>query len=178
MAIREETASTQGLDHEFLHDFAERYSAAWNSRDASRVTALLTEDIEWDDPALAETARGREAVAEFARTSWQAFPDLEFEEPEPPYPSPDGPRAMARWHMRGTHLGAIEPPGFAPTGRRIDLQGVDLWEFRDGLMCRYRAIYDLNELARQIGAAPEPGSLGERAGVLLQRLSVRLARRR
>jgi len=178
MATREETTSAEALEPDFVNDFAERYIAAWNSRDADRLTALITEDIEWDDPALPETARGRDAVADFARSGWRAFPDLEFEEPEAPYLSSDAPRVIARWRMRGTHLGPIDPPGFAPTGQRIDVEGVDLWEFRDGLICRYRAVYDLNDMARQIGVAPQPGSRMERAGVLMQRLTARLARRR
>ena len=57
------------------------------------------------------------------------------------------------------------------------LDGVDHWWFRDGLVERYRADYDLYGLLRQLGIAPEAGSRGERAMVLLQRAGARVRRR-
>jgi hypothetical protein len=41
----------------------------------------------------------------------------------------------------------------------------------------YRAFYDMNDLARQLGIVPAPGSVGERGMVKLQRLQARLGRR-
>jgi hypothetical protein len=79
--------------------------------------------------------------------------------------------------MEGTQSGPIDPPGFAPTGRRIDIDGIDVWDFEDGRIERYRAYYDMAELARQIGVMPPAGSRGERAGVMLQRAQARFARR-
>jgi hypothetical protein len=49
--------------------------------------------------------------------------------------------------------------------------------FRDGLVARYRADYDLNGARRQLGLVPQPGSRGERAMVLLQRAGARVRRR-
>ena len=71
----------------------------------------------------------------------------------------------------------IDPPGFAATGKRIDIDGIDVWDFADGRLERYRAYYDMATLARQIGAMPTPGSAGERVGVMLQRAQARFARR-
>jgi len=48
---------------------------------------------------------------------------------------------------------------------------------RDGRIARYRAFYDMNELARQLGLVPPVGGRAERAMVALQRLRVRLPRR-
>jgi hypothetical protein len=64
-----------------------------------------------------------------------------------------------------------------PTGRTIDVEGVDLWTMRDGRIARSRA-YDMSEVARQLGIAPGPGSVGEKAVAALQRLQARLIRRR
>jgi hypothetical protein len=55
---------------------------------------------------------------------------------------------------------------------------VDLWTLRDGRISRYRAFYDMNDLARQLGIAPPPGSRGEKAMVTLQRLQARALKRR
>jgi hypothetical protein len=48
---------------------------------------------------------------------------------------------------------------------------------RDGRIARSRA-YDMSEVARQLGIAPGPGSVGEKAVAALQRLQARLIRRR
>jgi hypothetical protein len=107
------------------------------------------------------------------------MPDLQFEARGAPYRSLDAPdKVVAPWRMRGTFTGPLEPPGFAPTGATIELDGLDEWEFRGGLIARYRSIYDLADVAQQIGAMPEPGTRMERAGVVMQRLQARMERRR
>jgi hypothetical protein len=49
---------------------------------------------------------------------------------------------------------------------------------RDGRIARYRAFYDVNDLARQLAIAPSPGSRAEQAMVRLQRLQARMLSRR
>ena len=165
------------LDPQFLDDFAHRWLDAWNRRDGDGLAALCTEDIEFFDPAIG-TIHGRAAVANWVRTCVRAFPDYHFEEPEPAYISRDRPKAIAPWRMVGTNTGPLDPPGFAATGRSFAIEGVDHWWFRDGLVERYRADYDLNGGLRQLGLVPEAGSRGEKALVALQRFGARLRRRR
>jgi steroid delta-isomerase-like uncharacterized protein len=160
-----------------LHGFVERYEAAWNGCDTDAMAQLITEDIIWADPALPEPAHGILAVQEFMRTSFRAFPDLRFGEPDPPALAVNGDVVLWAWYMEGTHRGAIDPPGFAPTGRTMRVDGVDRWTMRDGRIARYRAFYDMNDVARQLGIVPAPGSRAERGMVALQRLQARLARR-
>jgi steroid delta-isomerase-like uncharacterized protein len=160
-----------------LHEFVERYAAAWNGCDTDAMAQLITEDIVWADPALPQPARGIPAVQEFMRTSFRAFPDLQFGEPDPPALAVTGDLVLWAWYMEGTHRGAIDPPGFAPTGRTMRVDGVDQWTMRDGRIARYRAFYDMNDVARQLGIVPAPGSRAERGMVALQRLQARLARR-
>jgi steroid delta-isomerase-like uncharacterized protein len=160
-----------------LREFVERYEAAWNGCDTDAMAQLVTEDIVWADPALPEPARGIPAVQEFMRTSFRAFPDLRFSEPDPPAMAVNGDTVLWAWHMEGTNRGAIDPPGFAPTGRTMQVDGVDQWAMRDGRIARYRAFYDMNDLARQLGIVPPPGSRAERGMVSLQRLQARLRRR-
>jgi steroid delta-isomerase-like uncharacterized protein len=162
---------------ESLKPFLERYQAAWNGRDAAAMAPLLTEDIVWQDPALPAPARGVAEVQEFMRMSWRVFPDLRFGEPDPPHLSIAGEQVAWAWWMEGTMLGELDPPGFAPTGKSMRVDGVDLWELRGGRIARYRAFYDMNDLARQLGLAPAPGSRAEKVAAGLQRLQARLARR-
>jgi predicted ester cyclase len=111
------------------------------------------------------------------RVSLRAFPDLRFGEPDPPALAVTGDVVLWAWYMEGTHRGPIDPPGFAPTGRRMRVDGVDQWTMRDGRIARYRAFYDMNDVARQLGIVPAPGSRAERGMVALQRLQARLSRR-
>ena len=48
---------------------------------------------------------------------------------------------------------------------------------RDGRIAHYRAFYDMNDVARQLGIVPASGGRGERGMVALQRLQARLSRR-
>ena len=161
-----------------LAQFVERYTAAWNGCDTDAMAGLITDDIVWADPALPQPARGIAEVQDFMRASFRAFPDLRFSEPDPPALAVNGDVVLWGWHMTGTNQGEIDPPGFAPTGKRIAVDGVDQWLMRDGRIANYRAFYDMNELARQLGLVPPPGSRGERGMVALQRLQTRLSRRR
>ncbi|HEX2085177.1 MAG TPA: nuclear transport factor 2 family protein [Solirubrobacteraceae bacterium] len=161
-----------------LTGFMERYLAAWNGRESSAMDALVTDDIVWFDPALPHPARGQAEVRAFMEQSWRSFPDLRFSEPDPPFIVQDGDRVAWAWRMRGTFSGApLDPPGFAPTHRTIDVLGIDQWELRDGRIARYRAYYDMADLARQLGIMPPAGSGAEKAMAALQRVQARFMRR-
>jgi steroid delta-isomerase-like uncharacterized protein len=160
-----------------MRDFTARYTAAWNACDTNAMAELVSEDVVWADPALSAPARGVAEVQEFMRTSFRAFPDLHFGEPDPQSLAVSGDVVFWAWYMEGTHRGTIDPPGFAATGKRMHVDGVDQWTMREGRIALYRAYYDMNDVARQLGIVPPPGSTAERGMVALQRLQARLARR-
>ena len=170
------TSALEAIDPGDLRQFAERYLDAWNSHDPSAVGACLADDVFWEDPALLEPARGRPAVEAFVALTRTGFPDYEFSEPAPPAIAEDGITAYVPWSMTGTNTGPLDPPGFAATGKRIELEGIDRWQFRDGLISRYRAFYDFAEMARQLGLMPPRGGAIERLGVRAQRLGARVRR--
>ncbi len=159
---------------EWLREFADGYMAAWNGADVEGIAARIADDVVWSDPALAEPARGRSAVADFARSSFVAFPDLRFAEPGPPAISADGLVAYAPWRMTATNTGPIDPPGFAATGKPVAIDGIDVWRFRDGLIWRYQALYDFSEVARQLGLLPPRDGFAQVAIVRGQRLLAKL----
>jgi steroid delta-isomerase-like uncharacterized protein len=169
------SASTANVPSD-MSDFTARYSAAWNACDTAAMAELVTDDIVWADPALPAPARGVAEVQEFMRASFRGFPDLHFGEPDPPQIAICGDVVFWTWYMEGTNRGPIDPPGFAATGRRMRVDGVDRWTMRDGRIASYRAFYDMNDLARQLAIVPAPGSRGERGMVVLQRLQARIGR--
>jgi steroid delta-isomerase-like uncharacterized protein len=163
---------TAGIDLDFLADFTERWEAAWNSHQPDRVLELMTEDIVYDDPAWPRTMRGHGDVREFLESLWRGMPDLEFEMVEGPFPHQGEAKAAFYWKGTGTFTGPLDPPGFAPTGARIEIDGFDLQEYRDGRVCRLRIVTDMLEVSRQLGLMPAQGSRAEKAAAAAQRLAV------
>lgn len=164
---------------EFLDEFVRRYGDAWRSCDPTRVAAECTSDTKWQVPGLAEPLQGRAAVATWLGNLFTMVPDVEFTYPVgSPLLAVDGTQAAAGFRLRGTMRGPMQPPGFAPTDHPIEDSGIEVYEeFRDGLLHRCTLLFDGLHVARQIGAAPPPGSGAERVGVLLQRLQARSMRR-
>lgn len=170
---------TDSISAEFVRDFAERYIEALNSHDPDRLASMTTEDVFWEDPYVrGGSVRGHEALRALFQSIWRAFPDLKVRLVDDVYVSTDGTKAAAALRFDGTMQGPLDPPGFAPTGTHGGIVVADFWEFRQGSLCHLRAITDLNDFARQIGAAPSPGGPGERIAVLLQRSAARRLRRR
>ena len=168
---------TAGVDMDFVAGFAERWEAAWNSHQADRVLELMTEDVVYDDDAWPRTMRGHADVREFLESVWRAMPNLEFEMVEGPFVREGEPVATFRWKGTGTFTGPLDPPGFAPTGARLEIDGFDLQEYRDGRVCRLRIVTDMMEASRQLGLMPPHGSRVEKAGAAAQRLGVRVKSR-
>jgi steroid delta-isomerase-like uncharacterized protein len=167
----------QPLDPGWLEDFMQRWEGAWNSHEAERLLELMTEDIVYDDSAWPTTMRGHAEVRAFLEFCWRAFPDLRFETVDGPYVAAGEARAAFFWVGRGTHVGPIEPPGFAATGKEVELRGADFHHYRDGRVFRLRVVHDMMDLGRQLGTLPQPGSPVEKAGAAAQRLAVRARER-
>jgi steroid delta-isomerase-like uncharacterized protein len=157
--------------------FVERWSEAWNSHDADQVLDACTDGIVIHDPAWPAALEGKSEVRTFLLDTWTAIPDLTFEAVGSPYLALDKGSASGRWRATGTMSGPVRRPGFAPTGQRIEFEGIDEYELRAGMAHRVTTTYDLLGFARQIGAAPAPGTFAERAGVMMQRLYARRMRR-
>ena len=87
-----------------------------------------------------EVADGSDEVADAYRDLFTGFPDLNVPNLEPDSLSHHGDLVIGEFRLQGTHLGPFH--GLPPTGRRIDLPLVAIFEF-DGpdLLCE-RAYFD------------------------------------
>src|SRR5689334_1071578 len=109
---------------------AEFMDAVWNRGDANAVDQFLAKEYTihsdpgdpWDGATLSQ-AGFKERLA----ASRAPFPDLHFDIAEF---VADGDRVAISWTMRGTQTGPLGP--LPPTGRRIDVQGMTVYYFRDG----------------------------------------------
>jgi steroid delta-isomerase-like uncharacterized protein len=168
-----EIAQEQGaVDEAFARDFAPRWEAAWNSHEPERLLELMTADIVYDDSAWPTTMRGHADVRTFLDSVWRAFPDLTFQMIDGPFLHPGAPKAAFYWRGTATHTGPLDPPGFAPTEKRIEFEGVDFHGYREGKVSRLNIVFDMLDVARQLGTLPRAGSQAEKVVAAAQRLAV------
>ena len=125
--------------------------ASWEGRDLEGVVDCLSDDVEWYDPAMPDPpARGRAAVRAFAEAVIRAFPDFRYEVLPPICHATDGSRCAVKWRITATHVGVLEPPGYAPTFRRAEFEGVDLLEFEGERVRRILTAFDPLPPAEQL----------------------------
>jgi steroid delta-isomerase-like uncharacterized protein len=161
-------------------EMVQRLVDAWNARNLDDFIALLAHDIEWYDPAMPEPpVRGRAAVRAFAEAVLQAFPDFTYEIQPPICCAPDGSRCAVVWRISASHLHALQPAGYAPTGRRANIEGVDVLDIRDGQVARILTAFDMLSAAEQLlgmKLRPVPGTWRGRLVVTVQRMLARVRR--
>ncbi|HSG80854.1 MAG TPA: nuclear transport factor 2 family protein [Gemmatimonadota bacterium] len=168
------------MNHRDAETLVDDMAAAWNVRDLERYLSYLTEDVVWADPAMPVPAVGREAVRAFSESVLRAFPDFCYEIRHPVCVAADGSRCAVAWTIRATSLGSLDPPGFGPSGRAVEFQGVDLLEFRAGEVSRIDTYFDVREPTAQLLSVelrPAPGSPMERIFVWAQRARAAWLRR-
>ena len=129
---------------------------------------LISPDAINHDPAEPVRMRGLRGPETFKRTVTmyrEAFPDVRMVVDDV---IASGDQVAARWHSEGTHRGQLE--GLAPTGARVSVTGISIDRWKDGKVVETWTEWDNLGLARQLGAAPPEGSMGEKIGLALQRL--------
>ena len=124
-------------------------------------------------PAQLRDLRGPEGLKRIVTMYRQAFPDLRMTVDDV-IASED--KVVLRWHSEGTHRGELA--GLAPTGVHGSVTGISIDQWKDGKIVEAWAEWDNLGLARQLGAAPPEGSVGEKIGLGLQWLMAQWMRRK
>jgi steroid delta-isomerase-like uncharacterized protein len=143
-------------------DLMRRWYAAWNGHDADAISALMTDDVVYEDPGATEPlTHDRGPVVEWARTAFRAVPDMHLELLEE-WASPVDAVIATYFRFTATLTGPLDPPGIAPTNQRLDFYGMDRNEIRDGRIARHQIFWDIAERYRILGLLPRRGSRAER----------------
>jgi uncharacterized protein (TIGR02246 family) len=139
------SAAKPPVNAEELIDFASRYTAAWNSRNAASVAEFFAEDGALSvNGSLAE---GRTAVTAVAQGFMTAFPDMKLS-----MDSLDVRKdaVVYHWTFVGTHTG---------TGNAVNFSGYEEWTFGDdGLVSKSMGHFDNDEYQYQLehGVGADP----------------------
>ena len=131
------------------------YFAALARRDVEAMASLWAADGEEHISGQVD-AVGPGGVREYFTEFFAAFPDFALEVRST---VSEGERSAVHWTAVGTHLGSLW--GVEPTGSRVNFEGIDLLDVRDGLIVRNDAVADTLSIARQLGLVPAGGSAAE-----------------
>jgi steroid delta-isomerase-like uncharacterized protein len=112
-----------------------------------------------DDVVPLAVLRGPEQIKAFFRELFRAFPDLETTVTRV---VADDKHAVVEWRMTGTFSGGAFQ-GIEPTGKPVDMRGLDILEVQDQEIVSNAGYYDGADFARQVGMLPPQDSGAERA---------------
>ena|ERR1700719_612842 len=118
-----------------LEKFAQRYAAAWCSRDPDAVVAFYAKNA-----AISVNDGTPAPIAEVAQSFMRDFPDMivTFDKLEP-----HGETTAFHWTLTGTHV---------ETGNRVRISGYELWMINsDGLIAESEGHFDAADYERQLG---------------------------
>jgi len=120
------------------------YERWWNGGDADSVDDMVADD--YIDHSAVVSNRGKDGLKELIREFHQGFPDM-MEELEDAIV--EGEKAVGRFRMWGTHTGPFL--GIPPTGRRVEITGIDIFRIVDGKIVEMWYEDDLMSMMRQLG---------------------------
>ena len=133
------------MTQQHIQAFFEDRAAAWRARDATALAAGHAVDGRVSSPMWRERL-GRDAILESYRQLFETFPDWEFNGLQLLI---DGERVAQPFSASATLEG--EFMGLPPTHRRCQIEGVRLYEMKDGLIQSERRLYDFTGMLIQVG---------------------------
>lgn len=134
------------------------YLEAMNNRDAEAMVAHWREDGVEDIVAVG-VLRGREELRDYFKSMFAAMPDARTTVTR----LVAGEQSCAvEFRIEATMEGAPFM-GIEPSGKHIEIRGMDLFELEDGKFVSNTSYFDGASIARQIGMLPADGSGADRA---------------
>ena len=130
----------------------DEYFTAFGRRDAEAMAALWAPDGT-DRVAGQAELHGPAGVREYFEALFAAFPDFALTVRATVV---EDDRVAVHWTATATHLGPLW--GVAPTGHRVELEGIDLMQVAGDRIVRNDAVPDGMSVLRQIGLLPAAGS--------------------
>jgi len=129
-----------------------QYSDAWNRHDVDAIVAMHTDDSVFENHTSGGIAIGKADIRKLLERVFATFPDLQFATRRA-YFREDV--AVVEWTATATHANPITRGAqtFAPSGRTLSWDGMDVIPMRDGLVARKDVYADSISFLRQLGVA-------------------------
>ena len=118
------------------------------ARNSAAADALVAEHFV-DHDSMPMQAKGRDGLLAAVGSMHEALPDCRY---EALLLIPDGSKVAVRWRMTGTNSGSLF--GREPTGRAVDVTGVDVLAFRDDRVHQRWSKWERHLLLAQLGITP------------------------
>ena len=123
-----------GMDRSDVSRLVDEYRRGWFGHDVDAIMAVVTADIVFDNLTAGDRVEGAEAFRAHVAGIHERWPDISFEERGVYLADATG---VVEWTARAT----------APDGRRLEWDGIDVINCRDGLIAR-NAVYSSGHAAR------------------------------
>ncbi len=153
------------------------FQSAWSGRDPAAFADVCAEDVHYEDPLTVRPLSGPAGLGKHAARLWRGFPDARVETTGARLHDAEGRFVAAPCKLVANHTGQLDE-ALPPTGRFIVVHAIfycELTEDRTKLW-RVRGFYDVYDAGMQIGVVPKPGTIGEKALLLLRGFGVRAGR--
>jgi len=126
-----------------------RYNEAWNAHDLNAIMAMHAPDMVFKNHTAGESATG-EKVRGHIGSIFETWPDIAFSTRRL-YVRPG--LVVQEWTATATHANEMRRGELvaAPTGRRIEWDGLDVIPFEAGLVKRKDVYSDSVSILRQLG---------------------------
>jgi steroid delta-isomerase-like uncharacterized protein len=125
--------------------FFDDHQRAWDARDADALTRSHRADGTIISPIF-RTVHGAAEIRESYQSLFATFPDWTFLNHQLVV---DGDTVARPFVVAATHSGELM--GVPGSGRRFDIDGVKLFEMKDGLIAFERRHYDFTGMLMQLG---------------------------
>lgn len=126
-------------------NIASDYFKAFVANDHAWMDEHIAEDFLRNDPGLDFEVRGPEGVKELGRVLLGAFSDMELDVQDR---VAEGDKVLMRLILRATHAG--EFAGIQATGRKVEIDVMDLFKIQDGKLVEQWALLDGATLMAQL----------------------------
>jgi steroid delta-isomerase-like uncharacterized protein len=121
------------------------FERVFNGGDLDAIEEFVTPDHRNHDPTARPVPPGPQGVRELVEDLREAFPDLRYEIEEI---FSAGDRVAHRWTLSGTQRGEILD--IAPTGKRVEVSGIEINRIDRGKIADSWTISDLRGLWQQL----------------------------
>lgn len=129
-------------------DLLEAFISTLNEHDAQQFSLLFTDSCRYTEMNSGRNFAGREAVAGYISGTLKGMPDSQFEIVSL---MADDHMGMVEWLWTGTNSVGWPQLGIPSTGQHMELSGVSVIEFKDGMIHRNREYWDNSSFLMGIG---------------------------